>query len=272
MTVEEQIREMGVKARAAATVLRAFTTAQKNAALTAIADALDAAKPQIDAANAEDVAAAQTNGLAPALVDRHGRNYFVHVDVKTHKVTVKGIDNDTGYSQYRTGAVKFTFDKNRTQTFKAKLKNLAKEIDSRHIEKEQGHHLRDQGRDGREDRCRAGQDRQRDLQRPHGTEGGAEAQRLPRLHPPAPFGGQLQRGRQSPRRRDRPSRTAQERRQGHRGAGWQDVQEEPVQTGKVPIQKRDGKVKNVGGDIENYVHVLTCPSYFARDQFPKFFG
>ena len=70
MTVEEQIHEMGVNARAAATALRAFTTAQKNAALTAIADALDAAKPQIDAANAEDIAAAQANGLAPALVDR----------------------------------------------------------------------------------------------------------------------------------------------------------------------------------------------------------
>jgi len=70
MTVEEQIHEMGVKARAAATALRAFTTEQKNAALVAIADALDAAKPQIDAANAEDVAAAQANGLAPALVDR----------------------------------------------------------------------------------------------------------------------------------------------------------------------------------------------------------
>jgi len=70
MTVEEQIHEMGVKARTAATALRAFTTAQKNAALVAIADALDAAKPQIDAANAEDVVAAKSNGLAPAMVDR----------------------------------------------------------------------------------------------------------------------------------------------------------------------------------------------------------
>lgn len=70
MTVEEQIHEMGVKARAAATAMRAFNTAQKNAALVAIADALDAAKPQIDAANAEDVAAAKANGLAPAMVDR----------------------------------------------------------------------------------------------------------------------------------------------------------------------------------------------------------
>ena len=70
MTVEEQIHEIGVKARAAATAMRAFNTAQKNAALVAIADALDAAKPQIDAANAEDVAAAKANGLAPAMVDR----------------------------------------------------------------------------------------------------------------------------------------------------------------------------------------------------------
>ncbi len=70
MTVEEEIHGMGVKARAAATAMRAFTTEQKNAALVAIADALDAAKPQIDEANAEDVAAAKANGLAPALVDR----------------------------------------------------------------------------------------------------------------------------------------------------------------------------------------------------------
>ena len=55
---------------AAAGALRAFSTEQKNAALLAIADALEAAKPQIDAANAEDVAAAKANGLAPALVDR----------------------------------------------------------------------------------------------------------------------------------------------------------------------------------------------------------
>ena len=70
MTVQEEIHAMGVKARAAAGAMRAFTTEQKNAALLAIADALEAAKPQIDAANAEDVAAAQANGLAPAMVDR----------------------------------------------------------------------------------------------------------------------------------------------------------------------------------------------------------
>ena len=70
MTIQEEIHAMGVKARAAAGALRAFTTEQKNAALLAIADALEAAKPQIDAANAADVAAAKANGLAPAMVDR----------------------------------------------------------------------------------------------------------------------------------------------------------------------------------------------------------
>ena len=70
MTVEEEIRTLGKKARAAAHALRTLDTRAKNAALLAIAEALEAAKPQIDAATAEDVAAAKAAGLAPALVDR----------------------------------------------------------------------------------------------------------------------------------------------------------------------------------------------------------
>ena len=70
MSLHDEIQEMGAKARAAARAMRAFDTAAKHAALTAIADALEAAKPAIDAANAEDVAAASANGLSPAMVDR----------------------------------------------------------------------------------------------------------------------------------------------------------------------------------------------------------
>lgn len=70
MTVAEEVKKLGIQARAAAQALRRLTTEQKNAVLRAIADALEAAKPQIDAANAADVVAAQANGLAPALVDR----------------------------------------------------------------------------------------------------------------------------------------------------------------------------------------------------------
>ena len=58
MDIHELIQEMGRKARAAAAVLRRMTTAEKNAALAAMADALEADSDAIYAANAEDVAAA----------------------------------------------------------------------------------------------------------------------------------------------------------------------------------------------------------------------
>ena len=70
MEIPEMIHEMAVRARAAAAHLRQMTTAEKNALLIRIADALEAARPAIAAANAEDVAAAQANGLSPAMVDR----------------------------------------------------------------------------------------------------------------------------------------------------------------------------------------------------------
>ena len=70
MEIAEIIHEMAVKARAAAAELRKLTTEEKNAMLLKIADALEAAKPAIDAANAEDVAVAKENGLSPAMVDR----------------------------------------------------------------------------------------------------------------------------------------------------------------------------------------------------------
>ena len=70
MEIAEIIHERAVKARAAAAELRKLTTEEKNAMLLKIADALEAAKPAIDAANAEDVAVAKENGLSPAMVDR----------------------------------------------------------------------------------------------------------------------------------------------------------------------------------------------------------
>ena len=69
MEISEIIHEMAVKARLAAAELRKLTTEEKNAMLLKIADALEAAKPAIDAANAEDVAVAKENGLSPAMVD-----------------------------------------------------------------------------------------------------------------------------------------------------------------------------------------------------------
>ena len=70
MNTAETIHGLAVNARAAAAKMRAFSTESKNAALAAIADALESMKSQIIAANAEDVAAGRANGLSDALVDR----------------------------------------------------------------------------------------------------------------------------------------------------------------------------------------------------------
>ena len=70
MNTEEIIHGLAVNARAAAARMRAFSTASKNAALLAIAEALEAQKPQIEAANAEDVAAAKTAGISASMIDR----------------------------------------------------------------------------------------------------------------------------------------------------------------------------------------------------------
>ena len=70
MSTAEIIHGLAVNARAAAAKMRAFSTESKNVALLAIADALESMKPQIIAANAEDVAAGRANGLSAALVDR----------------------------------------------------------------------------------------------------------------------------------------------------------------------------------------------------------
>ena len=70
MNTAEIIHGLAVNARAAAAKMRAFPTGRKNAALEAVAQALEEMKPQIVAANAEDVAAGRANGLSAALVDR----------------------------------------------------------------------------------------------------------------------------------------------------------------------------------------------------------
>ena len=70
MTIQEEIHGLGVRARAAAQALRAYSTEQKNAALEAIAAALEKAKDEIGKANAEDVKAAAAEGMAPAMLDR----------------------------------------------------------------------------------------------------------------------------------------------------------------------------------------------------------
>ena len=61
---------IGRRAKAAARVLALASTEQKDRALTAMAQAIRAAKSDILAANAEDVADAKSSGAKPAFIDR----------------------------------------------------------------------------------------------------------------------------------------------------------------------------------------------------------
>ncbi len=62
--------DMGVRAKKAAAVLRTADTAQKNAALAAIAARLETDCDAILAANGEDLARARENGMRESLIDR----------------------------------------------------------------------------------------------------------------------------------------------------------------------------------------------------------
>jgi glutamate-5-semialdehyde dehydrogenase len=64
------IPEIAARARAAAAVLRTIDRDTKDAALRAMADALDARSDVIVSANQADVARAEASGTSPALIDR----------------------------------------------------------------------------------------------------------------------------------------------------------------------------------------------------------
>ncbi len=68
--IADYIHDLARRARAAAALLMQYTTDEKNAALLRVADALEAHRAEIGAANANDVAKAKAAGLADAMVDR----------------------------------------------------------------------------------------------------------------------------------------------------------------------------------------------------------
>lgn len=70
MNVQEYMAGLGQNARAAAKVMATATTDQKNAALLAVADALDNQRSSILSANEQDMSAGRDGGLDAALLDR----------------------------------------------------------------------------------------------------------------------------------------------------------------------------------------------------------
>src|SRR6266516_2632212 len=70
MTLAEQMTRLAQQAKAASRELAKLTTAEKNACLLAMADALEENRDGIKEANARDVEAAATAGLSAAMLDR----------------------------------------------------------------------------------------------------------------------------------------------------------------------------------------------------------
>ncbi|MBA4273396.1 MAG: gamma-glutamyl-phosphate reductase, partial [Pseudomonas sp.] len=69
-SVLDYMTRLGRAAREASRVIGRASTAQKNRALQAAANALDAARAELAAANEQDLAAGRASGLEPALLER----------------------------------------------------------------------------------------------------------------------------------------------------------------------------------------------------------
>ena len=236
--------------------------------------------------------------LLTGQADRHCNNYFVHIDVKTHKVTVKGIDNDAGYSQYRTGAVRFSFDKDRADLFRARLRNAAKEIDSGHVDDEYAHLLADPGISADENgHLTIDASKIQNKAVAYALKGvtGVKTLAVPDKIDSETYNA-LMELKAGPKRdayldsiRPRLSQASYNaavsrlddviahaeklKAEGKiiEGEGWQKVRETPLQTGKVTVQKRNGQEKRIGGNLAKFTNELYCPSYFARDGLSKLF-
>ena len=70
MSIQQQVTEAATRARTASRVLALATRAEKDAALTAIADALTTHEATILAANAEDLERAESDGTSAGIIDR----------------------------------------------------------------------------------------------------------------------------------------------------------------------------------------------------------
>jgi glutamate-5-semialdehyde dehydrogenase len=84
--IQETIHQMGKQARAAAYKLAQLTSDEKNVILRAMATSIRRAVPELLAANAKDLAAAQAKGISTAMLDR------LMLDEKRIEAMAAGID------------------------------------------------------------------------------------------------------------------------------------------------------------------------------------
>ena len=259
-----------------------------------------AQKQQVAAAIKRELNRLHWSDLVTGQMDRHWENYFIHVDPVTLKVTVKGIDNDAAFSQYRTGAVKFSLDKDRTLVFKAELRDIARSIDSRHVEQELSRLLSDPGitvGDNGNITIDASKIKNKAIgfavAKLLGTQSLAVPDKIDRetynsliaLKSDPARKNYLDsiRTRLSKANFDatvsrlddviaHAERLARENKIiENEPDGWLQAEEEPLATGKIPVEKQNGQVKNLGGMTASKANQAFCPSYYARDGFDKLF-
>ena len=109
MNIAAIIHDLGVKARAAGAELAKLSTAQKDAALEAVAAALEKNAAAIKAENAADVAEAKKNGLKDALVDRltlTDARFQSMVDGVRHIVTLSDPVGEEIWTRERPSGIK----------------------------------------------------------------------------------------------------------------------------------------------------------------------
>ena len=235
--------------------------------------------------------------LVTGQLDRHYDNYFIHVDPSTLKVTVKGIDNDASFSQYRIGMDKFAFDKDRTALFKQQLGDLAKEVDSRNAKAVLERMMKDPGITVDEKGCitvDVSKIEDKTIIYPLWEVTGAQSLARPDKIDKKTYESLMALKEGSPKRDEylnsiRPRLSAAS----YNAAvsrlndviayadklkadgkviddeGWQDVAEEPLKKDNVKTTRQNGKEKSLGGAIANGVNKMSCPSYFARDGLDK---
>ena len=235
--------------------------------------------------------------LVTGQLDRHNENYFVHVDPTTQKVTVKGIDNDASFSQYRIGIDKFAFDKERTELFKQQLEELAKSVDSRNAKAVVARMMTDPGItvDAKGNvTVDVSKLKDKSIIFPLMEVTGAQSLARPDKIDVKTYESlmALKEGSAKrdeylnsirPRLSDASYKAAVSRLDdaiAHADKlkedgkviddeGWLDVAEEPPKKDEVTSKKLNGAEKSLGGTIAKAVNSESCPSYFARDGFDQ---
>ncbi len=261
-------------------------------------------KAQVKADLMRELNRLQWIDLVTGQADRHWDNYIIHVDRNTLQVSVRGIDNDASFSQYRTGAVKFNLDTSLSNTFKNQLRQLARTIDSRHEENEYQRLLQDPGIQIAEN-GKITIDGTRIANKAIGSlvarlsgvqiftvpdkidretynalialkSNPARQQYLDSIRPrlsPANYEAAVRRLDNTIAHAERLEQHQRIIEIGPNGQnGWLGADEVPRATGTIQVQRGRGDVKNIGGKIAKESNEVFCPSYFARDGLDKIFA